>query len=96
MTKNHPMKVSFEHNLFWLTKITGSNIEEIRTYCKNNNLTIVEETSSPLHGYIVQAEKPNQRMRILRKRVEEIDGWKLIEDSPTKKMHWLTYEKVSL
>lgn len=89
-----PVKVSFEKNLYCLTKITGSDIDEIRAYCEKNNLTIADETSSPLHGYIVWAQKPNQRMKILRKRVEPIDGWKLIEDVPTKKMHWLTYEKV--
>ena len=87
------MKISFDKNLFMLTKITGSNIEEIRDYCKNNNLTIVEETPDIRHGYIVQAQKPNQRMRLLRKRVEQIDGWKIVEDVPTSKMHWLIYEK---
>lgn len=95
MKKIRPMRVSFDKNLFWLTKITGNDIDEIREYCKNNNLTIVEIMPHSSYGYVVQAEKPNQRMRILRKCVEEIEGWKLIEDTPTKKMHWLIYEKVS-
>ena len=93
--KNRPMKVSFDKNLYYLTKITGSNLEEIHEYCKENNLTIVEEYPHSRYGYIVQAEKPNQRMRVLRKRVEHIEGWNLIEDVPTKKLHWLTYEKAS-
>lgn len=87
------MKISFDKNPYYLTKITGSNLEEIHEYCAKNNLTIVEEYSNALHGYIIQAEKPNQRMRLLRKRVEHIEGWQLINDVPTKKMHWLTYEK---
>lgn len=90
-----PMKVSFDKNLYCLTKITGSNLEEIHEYCKNNNLTIVEEYPHIRYGYIVQAQKPNQRMRVLRKRVDQIEGWNLIKNIPTKKMHWLTYEKAS-
>ena len=45
--------------------------------------------------FTVWAEKPNQRMRVLRKKVSEIEGWELIKDEPTAKMHWLTYEKKS-
>lgn len=90
------MKVSFEKNLYFLTKVTGYDLDEIRAYCSKNNLKIVEETGRMRQGticYTVWAEKPNQRMRILRKKVSEIKGWKLIKDEPTSKMHWLTYEK---
>lgn len=93
--KNRPMKVSFDKNPYFLTKISGSNLEEIHKYCEENNLTIVDEYTHNTYGYIIQAEKPNQRMYILRKRVRQIEGWKLISDIPTPKMHWLTYEKIS-
>ena len=90
------MKVSFDKNPYFLTKVTGYNRDEIHAYCKENNLKIVEETGRMRQGalcYTVLAEKPNQRMRILRKHVSKIEGWKLIKDEPTAKMHWLTYEK---
>lgn len=92
------MKVSFDKNPYFLTKVTGYNLDEIRAYCSENNLIIVEETGKMRQGaicYTVWAEKPNQRMRILRKKVSEIEGWELIKDEPTAKMHWLTYEKKS-
>lgn len=94
MDKPYPMRVFFDKNLFVLTMIKGSDINEIEDYCKTNGLTIVEvhQTSS---YYTVHAEKSNQRMKLLRKHVYEIEGWKLIKDEPTPKMHWLTYEKVS-
>ncbi len=87
------MKISWEDNPYVFTKITGPSLDDIKNYCKENNLTIVE---SYVCGYkfVVQAEKPNNRFQILRKRVVEIPGYKLIEDIPTKKMHWLTYEKL--
>lgn len=91
--KNKSMKISFANNQYYLTRISSSDIYEIKQYCKKHNLEIVDCISDSLHGYTVWAEKPNQRIRILRKAVHEIEGWKLIEDIPTSKMHWLIYEK---
>lgn len=90
------MKVSFEKNQYFLTKVTGYNLDEIRAYCSENNLDIVEETGRMRQGalcYTVWAEKPNQRMRVLRKKISKIEGWELINVERTPKMYWLTYEK---
>ena len=90
---NVSMKVSFDENPYYLTKITGYDRDEIIAYCQEHNLEIVDEICSSTYRYTVWAEKPNQRMRILRKSIPEFEGWKLIKDKPTPKMHWLTYEK---
>lgn len=90
---NISMKVSFDKNPYYLTKVVGYDRDKIVAYCKEHNLEIVDETCNSNYRYTIWAEKPNQRMRILRKKVSKIEGWKLIKDEPTAKMHWLTYEK---
>ncbi len=90
---HNDLRICWDKDPFVLTKITGSDINAIKDYCENNNLTIIEAYRSG-NRFVIQAEKPNNRFRILRKRVEEIPGYKLIEDIPTKKRHWLTYEKL--
>ena len=89
------MRVLWENNPTVMTKITGPDLEEIKKYCKKNSLEIdYSESYRSSRGYVVYAIKPNNTFTILRKEVQEIEGYRLIEDRPTKKMHWLTYQKV--
>ena len=92
------MTIFHDKNLYVQTHIKGDNIEEILDYCASNNLTVVEvskRNSSKGTLYQVWADKPNRRMRVLRKSPTEMEGWKIIKPEPTPKMYWVTYEKVS-
>ncbi len=88
------IKVSFDKNPYWLTKVQGDNADEITAYCKENKLEIVEsiETGRRL-SIIVWALKPNARMRLLRKRIVDLDDWKILKVEKTPKMFWITYER---
>lgn len=91
------MEILHDKNLYVQTHIKGNDLEEIKEYCRLNRLTITdmsERGSLSRNRYSVWANKPNCRARVLRKRVEEWDGWKIIKTEPTPKMFWVTYEKV--
>ncbi len=90
---NISMKVSFDKNPYYLTKVVGYDRDEIIAYCKEHNLEVVDETCNSNYRYTIWAEKPNQRMRVLRKNIEQLEDWKLIKIERTPKMYWLTYEK---
>ena len=52
------MKISWDDIPSVLTKIEGRDLDEIKTYCAKNNLTIVEAYKTS-KGFRVQEKKPN-------------------------------------
>ena len=91
------MEILYAKNLYFQTKVRGNNLDEIKAYCTEHKLEITEILVTPYRKtkYAVWANKPNGRIRVLRKEIREEVGWKIIETEPTAKMHWITYERIS-